>query len=102
VWPASSPELNLVDYRIWGKLQERVYRATGFVTDVDQLKSRMIEEWEQYHNFSSRSLTKRSNSGVSIFKLAFEHAEDKGHFEHKLWAGLLFDISSATQFNNNS
>ena len=74
VWPANSPDLNPVDYRVWGKLQERVYRNQ--IRDVDQLKSRLIEEWEQYHNFSSRSLTKQSNSGVSIFKPAFEHAED--------------------------
>jgi len=24
VWPANSPNLNLLDYRIWGKRQERV------------------------------------------------------------------------------
>jgi len=27
LWPAKSPDLNLVDYKIWGKLQERVYRS---------------------------------------------------------------------------
>jgi len=45
VWPANSPDLNPVDYRIWGKLQERVYR--NWIRDVDQLKSRLVEEWEQ-------------------------------------------------------
>jgi len=25
VWPANSPDLNPVDYRIWGLIQERVY-----------------------------------------------------------------------------
>ena len=45
VWPAS-PDLNPVDYRIWGKLQERVYR--NWIRDVDQLKSRLIEEREQF------------------------------------------------------
>jgi len=29
-----------------------------------------------FNNNSSRSLTKRSNSGVSVFEPAFEHAED--------------------------
>ena len=29
--------------QIWGKLQERVYRSR--IHDVDQLKSRLIEEW---------------------------------------------------------
>jgi len=27
LWPANSPDLNPVDYQIWGKLQERVYRS---------------------------------------------------------------------------
>ena len=35
---ANSPDLNQVDYQIWGKLE-----------DVDQLKSRLIEEWEHFH-----------------------------------------------------
>jgi len=30
--------------QIWGKLQERVYRS--WIRDVDQLKSRLIEEWK--------------------------------------------------------
>ena len=33
--------------QIWGKLQERVYRSR--IHDVDQLKSRLIEEWEHFH-----------------------------------------------------
>ena len=44
--PAYSLDLNPVDYRIWAKLQERVYRNR--IRDVDQLKSRLIEEWEQF------------------------------------------------------
>ena len=32
---------------IWGKLQERVYRSR--IHDVNQLKSRLIEEWEHFH-----------------------------------------------------
>ena len=41
-YSANSPDLNLVDYQIWGKLQERVYRIRNH--DVDQLKSRLMEE----------------------------------------------------------
>jgi len=33
--------------QIWGKLQERVYRSR--IHDVDQLKSGLVEEWEQFH-----------------------------------------------------
>ena len=71
VWPANSADLNLVDYLIWGKLQECVYRNR--IHDVDQLKSCLIKNG---NNSSSQSLTKRPNSGVSVFEPAFEHAED--------------------------
>ena len=47
LWPANSPDLNPVDYQIRGKLQDRVYRSQ--IRDVDQLKSRLIEEWEHFH-----------------------------------------------------
>jgi len=43
-WPAKSPDLNPVDYKIWGKLQS-VCTAAGF---VNPLKSRLIEEWEHF------------------------------------------------------
>ena len=39
----SWPESGRLPY--WGKLQERVYR--NWSRDVDQLKSLLIEEWEQ-------------------------------------------------------
>jgi len=44
---ANSPDLNSVDCQIWVKLQDRVYRSQ--IRDVDQLKSRLIEEWEHFH-----------------------------------------------------
>ena len=47
LWPANSPDLNPVDYQIWWKLQELVYRSQ--FRDVDQLKSCLIEEWEHFH-----------------------------------------------------
>ena len=37
LWPANSPDLNPVDYQTWGKHRSRMH-------DVDQLKSRPIEE----------------------------------------------------------
>jgi len=67
LWKANSPDLNPVEYQIWGKLQERVYRSQ--ILDVDQLKSRLIEEWEHSTKWSSM---KRSVSGDHIFELAFE------------------------------
>jgi len=36
VWPANSPDLSPVDYRIWGLIQERVYQKA--IRDTDDLK----------------------------------------------------------------
>ena len=41
LWPPNSPDFNLVDYKIWGCVQERVYQKHR--RDVDQLKQRLVE-----------------------------------------------------------
>ena len=41
LWPSNSPDLNPVDHRVWGCLQDRVYRKR--VRDVDELKQRLVE-----------------------------------------------------------
>ena len=71
LWPANSPDLNPVDYQIWGKLQEHVYRSQ--IRDVDQLKSRLVEDGNISTSWSSM---KRSGSGDHVFELAFEHTVD--------------------------
>ena len=49
-----------------------VSSATGFVTWIS-----WSHAWSKSgNNSSSQSLKKRSNSGISIFKPVFEHAED--------------------------
>jgi len=54
LWPANSPVLNLVNYWIWGKLQERVY--DNLIHDVAQLKSRLIEEWEHFNQITDEAV----------------------------------------------
>jgi len=39
-------DLNLVDYKVWGVLQERVYRTR--IQDIDHLKQCLIEEWSHF------------------------------------------------------
>ena len=39
LWPPNNP--NLVDFKIWGCVQERVYQKP--IRDVDQLKQRLVE-----------------------------------------------------------
>lgn len=46
LWPPNSPDLNPVDYKLWGVLQERVYRTK--IRDVEHLKKRLVEEWSHF------------------------------------------------------
>ena len=41
--PPNSPDLNLVDYKIWGCVQEHVYQKP--IHDMDQLKQCLVEVW---------------------------------------------------------
>ena len=45
LWPANSPDLNPVDYRIWGLIQERVYQTA--IPDIDDLKQRLTCVWAE-------------------------------------------------------
>ena len=45
LWPPNSPDLNPIDYKIWGLLQQWVY--TGKIQNVEELRQRIIEEWER-------------------------------------------------------
>jgi len=44
LWPFNSPDLNPVDYKVRGLLQERVYKTS--TKDVDELRCRIAEEWD--------------------------------------------------------
>jgi len=43
LWQPNSPDLNPMDYEVWGVLLQHVYRSR--IRDVDHLKQRLIEEW---------------------------------------------------------
>jgi len=43
MWPPNSPDLNPMDYSIWGILQERVYRSR--IHDAKELKERLLTVW---------------------------------------------------------
>src|SRR6218665_1766471 len=45
LWPANSPDLNPVDYRIWGLIQETIYQTA--IRDIDELKERLIVVWAE-------------------------------------------------------
>ena len=43
MWPANSPDLDPVNYRSWGMLQERVYRVP--IRDMDKLRKHLVATW---------------------------------------------------------
>jgi len=46
LWRPNSPDLNPVDYRMYGVLRERVYRKYNLLKlNADELKLRLIEAW---------------------------------------------------------
>ncbi len=76
-WPANSPDLNPVDYCVWGRLQELVYKVP--IRDIAHLKERIVQSWESLSNDSF---------GVAIdrwlVRLRKVVANDGGHIEHEL------------------
>jgi len=84
LWPAKSHDFNPVDYKIWGKLQEHVYRSR--IRDVNPLfiKSHWLDqEWEHFqHVFINEAVRQwRLRLRACIRALV-------GHFEHR----RMFDI----------
>jgi len=43
LWPENSPDLNLVDYKVWGVMQQRVHEYR--MNTVNELKLRLIDVW---------------------------------------------------------
>jgi len=43
LWPPNSPDLNPVDYKIGGVMQQRLYETR--VDDVEELKRRLVAIW---------------------------------------------------------
>ena len=76
-WPPNSPDLNPVNYEIWGRLQERVYRSR--ICDVNHLMERLIKEWcDLDHNIICAAVNQwRTRLRASV-------RADGGHFEHQL------------------
>ena len=77
LWPPNSPDLNPVDYKIWGVMQEKVYKTK--VRDVGVLRQRIMQAW---HELDQRVI----DAAISQWRArlgACVEAEG-GHFEHTL------------------
>jgi len=61
LWPANSPDLNLVDYKVWGVMQQRVYECR--MNNVDELKA--VSHWPVEQSARRTLLTRPSTTGES-------------------------------------
>jgi len=78
LWSLNSPDPNPVDYKIWGALQERVFKTS--IKDVDNLQCQIAEEWDK---LDQRIIDKAV--GEWQRKRDFEHgAAGGGQFEYKM------------------
>jgi hypothetical protein len=77
LWPPNSPDLNPVDYRIWGFVQERVYHRV--IRDVGDLKKRLLEVWSTL----PQSVVDSAIDQWKVRLAACVQASGR-HFEHSL------------------
>lgn len=76
LWPPNSPDLNPVDYSVWGILQERVYSTR--IADLEELKRRLLIEWA---NLDHEIIVKAIQQWRRRLSYCVEACG--GHFEHK-------------------
>jgi len=77
LWPPNSPNLNLVDYKVWSIMQEKVYKKR--IKDIDELRSCILTAWDELRqrviDMAVRQWRTRLRACVKA---------KGGHFEHKL------------------
>jgi len=76
VWPSTSPELNPVDYAVWGALQQLVYKLRSF-TSIAELMQAIVSVWEQ---LSEAFIDKIINEWHCRLECVVQPKE--GHIEH--------------------
>jgi len=78
LWPPDGPDLNPVDYKVSGLLQEYVYKSP--VKDMSELKQQLVEAWSA---MPQRSIGEAINEWRRCLRCCV--SAKGGHFEHKLW-----------------
>jgi len=79
MWPSNSPDLNPMDYSIWGILQERVYHSR--IHDVKELKERLLSEWRLLdHTIVAAAIVQWRSCLNACIRV------NGKHFEHKFRA----------------
>ena len=78
-WPANSPDLNPLDYSVWGAMDELVYRSGHKINDIESLKMAIKAAWE---TLSQNYLNKATDQWHLRLNLCVENKG--GHIEHLL------------------
>jgi hypothetical protein len=77
MWPPNSPDINPVDYAVWGALEQTVYKHKP--RNVNELKDAIKAEWGR---LSQRLITRSIDQWRS--RLAGVVSNNGGHIEHQL------------------
>lgn len=76
-WPSKSPDLNVMDYSIWGILLQHLQAVRSDITTVDELKNALLLAWQ---NIDMEVIRKATASWIPRLRNCCNN--DGGHFEH--------------------
>ena len=77
LWPPNSPDLNPVDYKILGVMQEKVYKTK--IRDIEELRERIINAWEEFDQLVIDAAIGKWRTRLEACVKA-----EGGHLEHTL------------------
>ena len=77
LWSPNSPDLNPVDYKIWGVMQEKVHKTKS--RDIEELRERIINAWEEFDQLVIDAAVGKWQTRLETCVKA-----EGGHFEHTL------------------
>ena len=67
LWPPNSPDLNPVDSKAWGVMQQRVYECC--VNSVDELKQRFVEVWNSLQHVIDAAINEWRKRQLSLIHI---------------------------------
>jgi len=77
LWPQNSPDLNLIDYKVWSVMQRKVYKKR--IKDIDELHARKLTAWDK---MDQHIIDKAVRQWRTRLRACFK--TKGGHFEHTL------------------
>jgi len=78
-WPPDSPDINPLDYHVWGSMLEKFCHLSSRPKDIPELKSALMKIWNDLPQDEIRKSTDNFRKRLRACVNA-----DGGHFEHLL------------------